>query len=103
MADLFNKLNQKQANTAKIANVKFVSKLGLADCYIDGIFGTGLNKELDPELCKILKTINKTNALKIVRPPSFFWGIKATRVLSQVHFARLTHIENPGALLFCWS
>ena len=60
-----NKLNQKQANTAKIANVKFVSKLGLADCYIDGIFGTGLNKELDPELCKILKTINKTNALKI--------------------------------------
>ena len=60
-----NKLNQKQANTAKIANVKFVSKLGLADCYIDGIFGTGLNKELDAEICKIIKTINKTDALKI--------------------------------------
>lgn len=60
-----NKLSQKQANMAKIANVKFVSKLGLADCYIDGIFGSGLNKELDPEIFKIIKTINKTNALKI--------------------------------------
>ena len=60
-----NKICQKQANSAKMANVKFVSKLGLADCYIDGIFGSGLNKELDPEICKIIKTINKTNAFKI--------------------------------------
>ena len=60
-----NKISQKQANAAKIANVKFISKLGLADCYIDGIFGSGLNKENDPEITKIIKTINKTNAVKI--------------------------------------
>ena len=60
-----NEINQKQANIAKTAGVRIVSELVLVDCYIDGIFGTGLNKELNLQICEILEKVNKIKTLKI--------------------------------------
>ena len=36
-----------------------------ADCIIDGIFGSGLNKALSSEICEILSLANSSKALKI--------------------------------------
>ena len=60
-----------------------------ADCIIDGIFGSGLNKALSSEICEILSLANGTKSLKIaVDIPS---GIdKFGRVLGGAFCADLT-------------
>lgn len=60
-----------------------------ADCIIDGIFGSGLNKPVSSEICEILSLANSSKALKIaVDVPS---GIdKSGRVLGGAFCADLT-------------
>ena len=60
-----------------------------ADCIIDGIFGSGLNKALSSEICEILSLANSSKSLKIaVDIPS---GIdKNGRVLGGAFCADLT-------------
>ena len=60
-----------------------------ADCIIDGVFGSGLNKALSSEICEILSLANSAKALKIaVDVPS---GIdKSGRVLGGAFCADLT-------------
>ena len=60
-----------------------------ADCIIDGIFGSGLNKALSSEICEILSLANSSKSLKIaVDIPS---GIdKSGRVLGCAFCADLT-------------
>ena len=60
-----------------------------ADCIIDGIFGSGLNKALSSEICEILSLTNSAKALKIaVDIPS---GIdKSGRILGCAFCADLT-------------
>lgn len=60
-----------------------------ADCIIDGIFGSGLNKALSSEICEILSLANGTKSLKIaVDIPS---GIdKLGRILGGAFCADLT-------------
>ena len=60
-----------------------------ADCIIDGIFGSGLNKPVSAEICEILSLANGTKSLKIaVDIPS---GIdKSGRVLGSAFCADLT-------------
>lgn len=60
-----------------------------ADCIIDGIFGSGLNKALSSEICEILSLANSTKSLRIaVDIPS---GIdKLGRILGGAFCADLT-------------
>ena len=60
-----------------------------ADCIIDGIFGSGLNKALSSEICEILSLANSSKSLKIaVDLPS---GIdKSGRILGGAFCADLT-------------
>ena len=60
-----------------------------ADCIIDGIFGSGLNKALSSEICEILSLANSSKSLKIaVDIPS---GIdKSGRILGGAFYADLT-------------
>ena len=60
-----------------------------ADCIIDGIFGSGLNKALSSEICEILSLANSAKSLKIaVDIPS---GIdKSGRILGAAFCADLT-------------
>lgn len=60
-----------------------------ADCIIDGIFGSGLNKALSSEICEILSLANSVKSLKIaVDVPS---GIdKSGRILGAAFCADLT-------------
>ena len=60
-----------------------------ADCIIDGIFGSGLNKALSSEICEILSLANSSKSLKIaVDIPS---GIdKSGRILGGAFCADLT-------------
>lgn len=60
-----------------------------ADCIIDGIFGSGLNKALSSEICEILSLANSSKSLKIaVDVPS---GIdKLGRILGGAFCADLT-------------
>lgn len=60
-----------------------------ADCIIDGIFGSGLNKPISPEICEILSLANSAKSLKIaIDIPS---GIdKSGRVLGGAFCADLT-------------
>ena len=60
-----------------------------ADCIIDGIFGSGLNKALSSEICEILSIANSAKSLKIaVDIPS---GIdKSGRILGGAFCADLT-------------
>ena len=60
-----------------------------ADCIIDGIFGSGLNKPVSAEICEILSLANGTKSLKIaVDIPS---GIdKSGRILGCAFCADLT-------------
>ena len=60
-----------------------------ADCIIDGIFGSGLNKPVSAEICEILSLANGTKSLKIaVDIPS---GIdKSGRILGAAFCADLT-------------
>ena len=60
-----------------------------ADCIIDGIFGSGLNKPINSEICEILSLANSAKSLKIaVDIPS---GIdKSGRILGGAFCADLT-------------
>lgn len=70
---LYNKklkeLSKFQLDIAKNFGVKIVDDIydGLngTKCIIDGIFGTGLNKELDEKSINLIKLLNHTNAYKI--------------------------------------
>ena len=60
-----------------------------ADCIIDGIFGSGLNKALSSEICEILSLANSSKALKIaVDVPSGIDG--SGRILGGAFCADLT-------------
>lgn len=54
-----------QLNIAKNLGVKITHKLKNADCIIDGIFGSGLNRNLSKEHIKIIKKLNKFKSHKI--------------------------------------
>ena len=64
-------------------------EIASADCIIDGIFGSGLNKPISAEICEILSIANSVKSLKIaVDIPS---GIdKSGRVLGAAFCADLT-------------
>ena len=64
-------------------------EIASADCIIDGIFGSGLNKPVSSEICEILSLANGTKSLKIaVDIPS---GIdKSGRILGAAFCADLT-------------
>ena len=68
---------------------KLCAKFTSADCIIDGIFGSGLNKALSSEICEILSLANSAKSLKIaVDIPS---GIdKSGRILGGAFCADLT-------------
>lgn len=68
---------------------KLCAKFTSADCIIDGIFGSGLNKALSSEICEILSLANSAKALKIaVDIPSGIDG--SGRVLGGAFCADLT-------------
>ncbi|EAI5408516.1 bifunctional ADP-dependent NAD(P)H-hydrate dehydratase/NAD(P)H-hydrate epimerase [Campylobacter fetus] len=56
-----------QLKIAKQIGVKMCENLSLdrVDCVIDGIFGSGLNKNLDEKIVQMLNLINNTSSLKI--------------------------------------
>lgn len=56
-----------QLNIAKNFGVKIVRELSLdgVSCVIDGIFGSGLNRDLTPEFISLIEKINEFIALKI--------------------------------------
>lgn len=84
-----NKLNlmaNKQLVIAKKADVNLVERLEFDkfDCFVDGIFGSGLNRNMSDEICKIIDELNKAKGLKIaVDIPS---GISSSGKISQNAF-----------------
>lgn len=81
----FGKLGNEYDNPSGVLRDEITS----ADCIIDGIFGSGLNKALSSEICEILSLANGTKSLKIaVDIPS---GIdKSGRILGGAFCADLT-------------
>ena len=81
----FGKLGNECDNPSGVLRDEITS----ADCIIDGIFGSGLNKALSSEICEILSLANGTKSLKIaVDIPS---GIdKSGRILGAAFCADLT-------------
>ena len=81
----FGKLGNECDNPSGVLRDEITS----ADCIIDGIFGSGLNKALSSEICEILSLANSAKSLKIaVDIPS---GIdKSGRVLGGAFCADLT-------------
>ncbi len=78
-------LNNECGNPSGVLRDEITS----ADCIIDGIFGSGLNKPISPEICEILSLANSAKSLKIaIDIPS---GIdKSGRVLGGAFCADLT-------------
>ncbi|WP_069637060.1 bifunctional ADP-dependent NAD(P)H-hydrate dehydratase/NAD(P)H-hydrate epimerase [Campylobacter pinnipediorum] len=58
-------LAKKQLEIAKKAGVKLTTKIKKSKCIVDGLFGSGLNRELSKEHKKLLKKINKIKAYKV--------------------------------------
>lgn len=65
VSDRLNDMSKFQLNIAKNCGVEIVDKIYEYDCYIDAIFGSGLNKDLEPKICEIIDTINAKNGLKL--------------------------------------
>lgn len=65
ISDKLNAICQAQLDLALKFGVKQSRNLKGYDCYIDGIFGSGLNKILSPKITQIINQINSINALKI--------------------------------------
>ncbi|MCI6989507.1 MAG: NAD(P)H-hydrate dehydratase [Campylobacter sp.] len=63
--DKQNSMLTHQLAIAQNVGVKICSELKKAKCYIDGIFGSGLNKELSDEIADLINGINSKKALKI--------------------------------------
>ena len=81
----FGKLGNECDNPSGVLRDEITS----ADCIIDGVFGSGLNKALSSEICEILSLANSAKSLKIaVDIPS---GIdKLGRILGGAFCADLT-------------
>ena len=81
----FGKLGNECDNPSGVLRDEIIN----ADCIIDGIFGSGLNKALSSEICEILSLANSAKSLKIaVDIPS---GIdKSGRILGGAFCADLT-------------
>ena len=81
----FGKLGNECDNPSGVLRDKITS----ADCIIDGIFGSGLNKPISAEICEILSIANSAKSLKIaVDVPS---GIdKSGRILGGAFCTDLT-------------
>ena len=81
----FGKLGNECDNPSGVLRDEITS----ADCIIDGIFGSGLNKPISAEICEILSLANSSKSLKIaVDIPS---GIdKFGRILGGAFCADLT-------------
>lgn len=75
---LFDKLNQNASTQLNIAKNYGVSVLEKANfnqnykenfinfnCIVDGIFGSGFNRDLGEELCQIISAVNEIDAFKI--------------------------------------
>ncbi|MDU7070024.1 bifunctional ADP-dependent NAD(P)H-hydrate dehydratase/NAD(P)H-hydrate epimerase [Campylobacter ureolyticus] len=65
-----NKLNlmaSMQLDKAKKAHVNLVEnpEFSAYECFVDGIFGSGLNRDMSDKVCKIINELNKTKGLKI--------------------------------------
>ena len=81
----FGKLGNECDNPSGVLSDEITN----ADCIIDGIFGSGLNKPVSGEICEILSLANSTKSLKIaIDIPS---GIdKLGRILGGAFCADLT-------------
>lgn len=65
VAKEFSGTNALQQTIAQKVGVGFISKLQICDCIVDGIFGSGLNRNLSGEICSLIKKLNSIKALKI--------------------------------------
>lgn len=54
-----------QLKRAKKTNITITNKLIKAKCYVDALFGSGLNKPLDKKLSNLLEKINQKKGLKL--------------------------------------
>lgn len=73
-----------QLERAKSLHVKIEDEIKTADIYVDCIFGSGLNKELDEKTVKIIKELNTTKGIKIACDiPT---GIDSVGYIKQVAF-----------------
>ena len=63
--DKQNEMLKIQLDRAFKLGVKFVENLGEYECVIDGIFGSGLNRNLDEKTENLINSLNKIKAYKI--------------------------------------
>ena len=67
-SDKQNETSKTELTRALKCGVNLISNLtesGEFDCIIDGIFGTGLSRELDERTIKLINTLNATSAYKL--------------------------------------
>lgn len=75
---LFSKLNQNALSQLKIAknygisvissgelNQNFKENFRNFDCIVDGIFGSGLSRDLGEDICEIIRAVNEIDAFKL--------------------------------------
>lgn len=60
-----NDMLKIQLSRAKKLGVRIVSEIGEYDCILDGIFGSGLNRELDEGIVNLINLLNAKTAYKI--------------------------------------
>ena len=92
-----NFMASNQLNIAKKVGVNLVGKESLKgyNCYVDAIFGSGLNKELSNEILEILEIINAQKALKIAI--DFPSGVEKTGIIRKTAFKACLTVST-GAL-----
>lgn len=60
-----SKMAKLQLKRYKLIGGKIIDKIGMADGYVDALFGSGLSKKLDEKSCEIIKWINSQTGVKI--------------------------------------
>ncbi|QKF85351.1 carbohydrate kinase, YjeF-related protein [Campylobacter blaseri] len=68
VSDKLNEMTKFQLSIAKSCGIKIVDRIDEIDeydCYIDAIFGSGLNRDLEPRIYEVINTINAKKGLKI--------------------------------------
>ncbi len=63
--DRQNEMLKTQIDRARKLGVKFVKDIGKYKCIIDGIFGSGLNRELDKQAINLINLLNSKKAYRI--------------------------------------
>ncbi|MCF6172639.1 MAG: NAD(P)H-hydrate epimerase [Campylobacteraceae bacterium] len=60
-----SKMARLQLKRYELIGGDVVNEVGVADVYVDALFGSGLRRKLDEKSCKIIHKINKKKAIKI--------------------------------------